>query len=271
MSTTFHTTNAVGTLIAAIAAWVIGGVTTSAYAQGCCGGGQHGSSGYGAAAGHSMGMGMPAMLSVHQMGGGGHSMCAGGGCTSSGQEEEQVATDLIKWPTLLKKHAFAARRQRIEAPFRRSPPKISTPTADDYQNMVKATDEMKAIVEWFATKGIDTREYEEANRFLDKLGEEAGRRFELASKAAPARAPLEAETKRNPPVLLVATTVDDRAGIARQKVCPVTKAKLGEMGDPIKVVIDGKPLYLCCRGCAAKVQGHPEEYLPKPSSLHASN
>ncbi len=35
------------------------------------------------------------------------------------------------------------------------------------------------------------------------------------------------------------------------------------MGDPIKVLIDGHPLYLCCRGCVAKVKKNPAAYLPK--------
>jgi hypothetical protein len=55
----------------------------------------------------------------------------------------------------------------------------------------------------------------------------------------------------------------DKAGIERQQVCPVTGEKLGSMGDPVKVYIDGQPVYLCCKGCLAKVKKDPETYLLK--------
>jgi hypothetical protein len=55
----------------------------------------------------------------------------------------------------------------------------------------------------------------------------------------------------------------DQAGIARQRVCPVTGAALGSMGGPIKVLVGGQPLYLCCKGCLGKVQSAPEAYLRK--------
>ncbi len=38
---------------------------------------------------------------------------------------------------------------------------------------------------------------------------------------------------------------------------------LGSMGGPIKVLIDGSSLYLCCQGCVAKVKAAPEKYLAK--------
>jgi hypothetical protein len=55
----------------------------------------------------------------------------------------------------------------------------------------------------------------------------------------------------------------DEEGIARQKTCPVTGAELGSMGDPVKVLINGKPLFLCCEGCVPKVKSAPEIYLKK--------
>jgi len=70
-------------------------------------------------------------------------------------------------------------------------------------------------------------------------------------------------SKAKPQVTLAAINESDKNGIARQKVCPVTGAALGSMGDPIKVLIDGQPLYLCCRGCLAKVKNDPKTYLAK--------
>ena len=74
-------------------------------------------------------------------------------------------------------------------------------------------------------------------------------------------------SKVKPRVTLAVLGEGDRDGIARQQVCPVTGAKLGSMGDPIKVLIGDQPLYLCCQGCVAKVKNAPETYIPKVSQL----
>ena len=68
--------------------------------------------------------------------------------------------------------------------------------------------------------------------------------------------------RRRPPVELAMLTEADREGLDRQEVCPVTKARLGSMGTPIKVLVGQQPLYLCCRGCVRKVEERPETYLP---------
>jgi hypothetical protein len=62
---------------------------------------------------------------------------------------------------------------------------------------------------------------------------------------------------------VVALGEGDKAAVARQEVCPVTGAKLGSMGAPIKVLVGDQPLYLCCKGCLGKVQRDPETYLAK--------
>jgi len=35
------------------------------------------------------------------------------------------------------------------------------------------------------------------------------------------------------------------------------------MGAPVKVLIGGQPLYLCCQGCLGKVEKAPEQFLAK--------
>lgn len=75
-----------------------------------------------------------------------------------------------------------------------------------------------------------------------------------------------AVSKAEPKVALAAIDLSDQAGIARQRVCPVTGAALGSMGGPVKVLVGGQPLYLCCKGCMAKVKSDPELYLTKVSS-----
>ena len=63
-----------------------------------------------------------------------------------------------------------------------------------------------------------------------------------------------------------ALTAEDRALIAKQKVCPVTGAELGSMGDPVKVVVKGQTVFLCCSGCEDAIKKDPDKYLAELSS-----
>jgi membrane fusion protein, copper/silver efflux system len=55
----------------------------------------------------------------------------------------------------------------------------------------------------------------------------------------------------------------DRALAARQKVCPVTGQPLDSMGGPVRVVVAGRTVFVCCEGCEAPLRAAPEKYLPK--------
>jgi len=46
-----------------------------------------------------------------------------------------------------------------------------------------------------------------------------------------------------------------------QKICPVTKAKLGSMGDPISVEVEDRKVWVCCAGCPPKLKAEPARYL----------
>ncbi len=48
-----------------------------------------------------------------------------------------------------------------------------------------------------------------------------------------------------------------------QKVCPVTKAKLGSMGEPIPVQLTTRKVWVCCPGCPDKLKADPTKYLAK--------
>jgi membrane fusion protein, copper/silver efflux system len=51
---------------------------------------------------------------------------------------------------------------------------------------------------------------------------------------------------------------EDRAVAAAQKFCPVLEgSRLGSMGVPVKLVLDGQPVFVCCKGCVAEAQGDP--------------
>jgi len=49
---------------------------------------------------------------------------------------------------------------------------------------------------------------------------------------------------------LSALPVEDQKSAKAQRFCPImTYDRLGMMGTPVKVSIDGKPVFLCCRAC----------------------
>jgi Cu(I)/Ag(I) efflux system membrane fusion protein len=51
--------------------------------------------------------------------------------------------------------------------------------------------------------------------------------------------------------------------VEQQKVCPVTKAKLGSMGDPIPVQLASRKVWVCCAGCPDKLKAEPDKYLAR--------
>ena len=55
----------------------------------------------------------------------------------------------------------------------------------------------------------------------------------------------------------------------KQTICPVAQLKLGTMGAPIKVNVDGRSVFICCEGCRAELLKEPSKYLarlPKESA-----
>lgn len=51
--------------------------------------------------------------------------------------------------------------------------------------------------------------------------------------------------------------------VAEQETCLVTDAKLGSMGDPVPIEVEGKKLWMCCAGCEEKLRANPATYLAK--------
>ncbi len=92
-----------------------------------------------------------------------------------------VAMDIIKWPVLLQRPTFASRRAAIEAPYRRSPPGLSVPTADDYRTIITTAEEMKAMLEGLLQEGpLQTDQLDEAESFLNRIQEQARQRAQRA-------------------------------------------------------------------------------------------
>jgi hypothetical protein len=56
---------------------------------------------------------------------------------------------------------------------------------------------------------------------------------------------------------------EERDSAIAQAICPVTGEQLGSMGVPIKVMVNGKPVFLCCNACRDEAAAHPEKILNK--------
>ena len=61
----------------------------------------------------------------------------------------------------------------------------------------------------------------------------------------------------------------DREGFLAQQTCPVTGARLGSMGAPVKVLVGERPLYLCCAGCIENVKESSDQRSAKSHSFDA--
>jgi Cu(I)/Ag(I) efflux system membrane fusion protein len=58
-------------------------------------------------------------------------------------------------------------------------------------------------------------------------------------------------------------TAEDRVAAKKQRICPVTGAVLGSMGEPYKVELKNRTVFLCCQGCVGALRENPDKYLKK--------
>jgi uncharacterized protein (TIGR03000 family) len=55
---------------------------------------------------------------------------------------------------------------------------------------------------------------------------------------------------------------EDRKLAEAQKLCAVQEqVRLGAVGKPVKVMINGQPVFLCCETCVSRAQNNPEQTL----------
>src|SRR5207249_7115494 len=62
---------------------------------------------------------------------------------------------------------------------------------------------------------------------------------------------------------------EDRALAEAQGFCPETGEPLGSMGVPVKIMLKGQPVFLCCKGCEDNAREHPDQTLVKVQELKA--
>jgi hypothetical protein len=59
----------------------------------------------------------------------------------------------------------------------------------------------------------------------------------------------------------------DRPLAQAQKFCPIQKTRLGSMGKPDRIEIEGQPVFLCCSGCADDARAEPKKTLDQVASF----
>jgi len=64
-------------------------------------------------------------------------------------------------------------------------------------------------------------------------------------------------------VALAKLSPQDRLLAEEQRVCPVAGMPLGSMGAPMKVIVGGRTVFICCEGCRESLLAEPTRYLAK--------
>ncbi len=71
---------------------------------------------------------------------------------------------------------------------------------------------------------------------------------------------------------LAELSADDHVLAIAQKFCAVEPENLlGSMGAPVKVMIEGEPVFLCCAGCEESALADPQKTLASLHKLKAAN
>jgi hypothetical protein len=63
---------------------------------------------------------------------------------------------------------------------------------------------------------------------------------------------------------------EERKLVEAQEWCAINNEEhLGSMGAPVKVMIKGEPVFLCCKSCQKDAEAHPDQTLAKVKELKA--
>jgi RND family efflux transporter MFP subunit len=88
--------------------------------------------------------------------------------------------------------------------------------------------------------------------------------LETLMKQAPAASmSMEQKVRNN----LAKLTPADRQLAEAQRSCPVQPKLLGSMGVPIKIMVKGQPVFICCQGCEDDLTANSDEILKKVAEL----
>src|SRR5262249_14307762 len=70
---------------------------------------------------------------------------------------------------------------------------------------------------------------------------------------------------------LAKLSAPDRQLAEQQRFCSVTTNRLGTMGPPVKIQVNGRPVFLCCKMCETRAQADPAATLRKVEELIKAN
>jgi hypothetical protein len=91
-------------------------------------------------------------------------------------------------------------------------------------------------------------------------------------QAGPAGRPADAEEEARIHKALAQLPPADRKLAQAQKFCAVeSENRLGSMGKPVKIVVGGETVFVCCKGCCKDAEKHPEQTLARVRQLRKQN
>ncbi len=73
-----------------------------------------------------------------------------------------------------------------------------------------------------------------------------------------------------PPEMIAALSKlspEDRLLVVEQTICPVANLRLGMMGTPLKVEVNGETVFICCERCRQNLLAEPDKYLTKLAAM----
>jgi hypothetical protein len=92
------------------------------------------------------------------------------------------------------------------------------------------------------------------------------------SGAHPAKSPADEQRKAEAEIRdnLAKLKPEDRRLAEAQRFCAIQKEnRLGSMGVPVKVMVKGRPVFLCCDGCEREAMDHADRTLATVEKLKA--
>ena len=99
---------------------------------------------------------------------------------------KSVPQEIMLWPTILKDPLFDDDRASVEAPFRRSYADGKPLTIEDYQQIIKTVENMKATIKTLKSQLIES-EYAAVEKYLDDLIADAQKRIKARGEGPGAR------------------------------------------------------------------------------------
>jgi Cu(I)/Ag(I) efflux system membrane fusion protein len=100
---------------------------------------------------------------------------------------------------------------------------------------------------------------------------EGSARSSATTAEAPAAKPNSDREKKIEAALAKLSDTDRKLAVEQRFCVILPKSRLGSMGTPVKLELNGKAVFLCCEGCRDDAEANPEETIKKAESLKAAS